>query len=111
MKRSYSGPEVTPWTSSIMRPGKVALGVRRKKAAASRSSTKKPTGSARAIQVRSRRRSSSSWKRGARERGVHVVERGKLELGDRGHGATFFRAEAVCTTGPLRGLSERYLEA
>jgi hypothetical protein len=62
--RSYSGPLVTPWTSSILRPGKVACGVRRKKVAASRSSTNQPTGSARATQVRSRSSRIAWWKRG-----------------------------------------------
>jgi hypothetical protein len=64
LSRSYSGPESTPWTSSIFRPGKVALVVRRKNVAASRSSTKNPIGAARATQVFSPSSSKASWKRG-----------------------------------------------
>ena len=59
--------------------------VRRKNAVASWSSTNQPNGSARAIHVCSRRSRSVSCEPRARERRVHVVERGDVEVGDRGH--------------------------
>ena len=62
--RSHIGPSVTPCTSSIVMPGKVACGVRMKNATASWSSTIQPTGSARAIQDRSRSPCITSWNRG-----------------------------------------------
>ena len=59
---SSSGPSGTSNISAIRIPGKVALRVRRKKAAASRSSTKKPIGEL-AIQLRSLSSRIVSWKR------------------------------------------------
>ncbi len=60
-RRSWIGPSFTPCASSNRVPGKVAFGVRRKNAAASRSNTKNPTGSARANQPRSRASPIASW--------------------------------------------------
>jgi len=59
---SRSGPSSTPNISAILSPGKVALFVRRKKVAASRSSTKYPSGEL-ASQDSARNRLIVSWKR------------------------------------------------
>ena len=59
---SSSGPSSTSNISAMRSPGKVALFVRRKNVAASRSSTKYPSGDV-ASQVSARRRLIVSWKR------------------------------------------------
>ena len=87
-KRSYSGPEVTPCTSRILRPGE--RGARRAHEECApprgRARTSRP---ARRARPRSRSRSVSQLLVEARRRrsvGVQVVEGGQVELGDGGHG-------------------------
>ena len=82
---SSSGPSGTSNISAIFMPGKVAALVRRKNAAASRSSTKKPTGEL-ASQPGPAELVHGAVEPLAAQAGVEEVELGQIQLGHGGHG-------------------------
>ena len=81
---SSSGPSGTSNISAIFMPGKVAARVRRKNAAASRSSTKKPIGEV-ASQRAPGQLGHTCVEALALQVGVEEVELGQLQLGDEAH--------------------------